>query len=112
MIDAEKRCEVCARADGYCEVCGILRPEHGPWGVRGECAHVVAKTKWALRRYGEVAIDHVDNLRWTCPGKCNDAVLITLRTAERERHVASILDKLTGKPSTTVEFRLASSREV
>ena len=94
MIDADKRHEVCRRANAFCQVCGAARPENGPWGIRGECAHIVAKTKWTLRKYGEEVIDHVDNLRWTCHGACNDAVLITYRTAEVERHVAAIREKL------------------
>ena len=94
MITSETRAAVYARAGGFCEVCGTYRTFDGPWGIRGQCAHRVARTKWAVKKYGEEVIDHPDNLAWTCPGKCNDAVLITFKTAQREALMAAIREKL------------------
>ena len=95
MIDDAKRRAVCDRDGGMCVVCHTYRPLHGPLGARGETAHRVAKTKWTLRRYGEERIDHIDNLAWTCHGKCNDAVLITFAPVPREalmKHIQEVLD--------------------
>ena len=75
-------------------MCGTYRPMQGPWGIRGQCAHRVARTKWAVKKYGEDCIDHPDNLAWTCPGKCNDMVLITFRPAQADELMASIRRKL------------------
>ena len=101
MIDSIKRAIVCARADSLCEVCGVPRPLLGPWGVRGEVAHRVAKGKskksWTLRKYGEEALDHLANLAWTCPGKCNSAVLITYKPVQREALMCAIAEKLRAK---------------
>ena len=94
MIDDDKRRLVYARAGRLCEVCHVARPLHGPWGIRGEVAHRVANTKWCRERYGEDMLDHVDNLAWTCPGRCNDAVLITFKPVARERLMTDIATKL------------------
>ncbi len=97
MVDDEKRMMVRHRAGGMCEVCGVTRPLHGTVGVRGEVAHKVAKVDWALKRYGETIIDHVDNLAWTCPGKCNGKVLITFKKVPRDKLMTDIAIKLAGE---------------
>ncbi len=93
MIDQAKRQWVRDRSGGCCVVCKMPKPLDGPPGVRGEVAHKVAKTTWTLRRYGEEAIDHTDNLEWTCAGH-NSAVLITFKPVEREALMARIREKV------------------
>jgi len=94
MIDAEKRWRVRQRAQGYCTVCGKLRPLYGP--DKGEVAHIVAKVGWAVRLYGEEAIDHVENLTWTCP-EHNSRVLITFRPVPRSKHMERIIAMIDGR---------------
>jgi len=78
MITEEIRWAVYMRAHGRCDVCGVVLS----WQT-GQAAHRVARTKWAIRKWGADCIDHPGNLAWTCP-ECNDAVLITNRPIERE----------------------------
>lgn len=47
-----------------------------------------------LTMYGEQWIDHIDNLVWTCPGKCNSSVLITFNPVARGKLMAEIAVKI------------------
>jgi len=68
----EKKIELYLANNGACEVCG--KPTNTP---DGQLAHRIAKSKWALKKYGSEVIDSVDNLAFVCSLHCNSAVLIT-----------------------------------
>ncbi len=42
-----------------------------------ELAHVIPRKKWIIKEYGYEVINHRLNLRATCPGRCNDGVMIS-----------------------------------
>jgi hypothetical protein len=58
--------------DGACEVCGKLTNFND-----GQLAHKIAKSKWALKKYGSEVIDSRENLAFVCSLHCNSAVLVT-----------------------------------
>ena len=56
---------------GRCAICGK------PLIVPFDLAHRIPKSKVNLKQWGEKIIHHRLNLRGTCPGACNDAVMIS-----------------------------------
>jgi hypothetical protein len=67
----EVRLEVAGRAEYICEHCEEVV------GINeGELAHVIPQRKHMITKYGKAVIHNVNNLRWTHPGKCNDAVSV------------------------------------
>jgi len=69
-IDAiEKKYQIINKRSRRCEVCGFAHPAL-------QLAHRIPKTKYNLETYGKKVIHHPLNLVVTCPGACNDSVLM------------------------------------
>lgn len=67
----EVRQQIAGRAEYICEHCGKVV------GIQeGELAHVIPQRKHMITKYGTGVIHNVNNLKWTHPGKCNDAVSV------------------------------------
>ena len=79
------------RDRGICRHCG--QPVAWP----GELAHMVPKTERTIARWGESVINHPDNLALTCPGKCNDAMMIGLKGLIAQEHMERIARKILGE---------------
>lgn len=81
----EQRLAIYERDGGICQYCGK------PVAIDAfTVAHRIARTRWAVARYGADVIEHPLNKVTTHPGRCNDGVLITFRPVEREELVARI----------------------
>lgn len=85
----EKKRELLILCGYRCQVCGTRN-------TRLEMAHIIPKHKKYLKKYGKDIIHHSKNIRITCPGRCNDSVLMDPAThpVECEKHVAKIRDCL------------------
>jgi len=108
---------VWARARGRCQICGSPLT----WG-EGEMAHMVANNRVNLVKaskavckylaakdhsyhwYGDSqnirlarkVLNHPRNLRWTCPGKCNDSAMIGMKGEVADLHIAAIIEEMLG----------------
>lgn len=92
MIPLDKQAErlqIYYRDGGICQYCGR------PVGINEfQLAHRIARTKWAVRKYGWEVIEHPLNKLVTHAGRCNDGVLITYRPVQREELVAKIREAI------------------
>lgn len=60
-IEQHGRCAFCGKPLKYSEA---------------EAAHVIAKHKWIVKKYGSDVINHRLNLRVTHPGRCNSGIML------------------------------------
>jgi len=72
-----------------CFTCGRLLP----YG-KAEAAHRIKKGYVGM--FGPEVIHHRKNIRITCPGKCNSAVLLNPWTIEGKALIAEIKEDLNG----------------
>lgn len=88
-IEAQKR-RVWFLQRGRCYVCGKNLRE--PWDM----AHRIPKHDKYLKKYGGEVIHHRFNIRGTCRGACNDAVLLDPAThpVEAGELIAEIMEDL------------------
>lgn len=85
----EKRLAIYARDCGICQYCG--RPvDINSFTV----AHRIARSKWAVAKYGREIIEHPLNKACTHPGACNDLIQCTNRPVERENLVQVIKEAI------------------
>lgn len=68
----EQRRYALAISGGVCEVCGRPLRDGQPQG-----AHRIGNTKANRAKYGDMVIDHVLNVGYTCSLKCNAALDIS-----------------------------------
>jgi 5-methylcytosine-specific restriction endonuclease McrA len=75
----EQRLAIYARDCGLCAYCGR------PVDVNSfTVAHRIARTKWAIAKYGRDVIEHPMNKATTHHGACNDLIQCTNKPVERE----------------------------
>lgn len=85
----DERIFIYERDGGMCRYC------HKPVSFQEfECAHIIADAKWARKKYGSCVIDHPMNKACTHPGRCNDGMLITFKTAQANQLADKIRDEL------------------
>lgn len=81
----EKRLAIYERDHGLCAYCG--RPvDINSFTV----AHRIARSKWAVAKYGRDVIEHPLNKATTHPGACNDLIQCTNKPMDRENLVQII----------------------
>lgn len=85
----EQRLTIYYRDKGICRFCNKPVTIH-----EFQISHIIANAKWARKKYGSCVIDHPMNKACTHPGRCNDGMLITFRTAEAEELADKIRDEL------------------
>ena len=81
---------ICIQQGGKCATCGK------PLVIPFDLSHKIPKGKVNLKKYGPEVIHHRLNVACTCPGSCNDAVMINPATqpVKAAEHVRRIKEAL------------------
>ena len=88
----EKKLKIYYERGGVCEICGKdLRV------TESELAHKIPKTKRNLKVFGKEVVHHTLNLALTCPGACNDAVLVGLNSLAKWQLLSEIEEAISAE---------------
>lgn len=85
-----KKREILFDQDGLCKYCGL---EINPLESY-TLAHLIAKHKWRIQKYGAEVIHHRKNVAATHYGDCNDGVMVNIETLEGKELLISIFEDL------------------